>query len=155
MVICRDVKQRAAESVALLVMADQAEKEVCAKDKLLAAQRLPAWPRRAAIAKLVEDCQVSAALCSSFSVHAFLPSFTPSSFMPSFIHAFTHSFIHSCTHSFIHSLTHAFIQSFIHPFIHSLIHSFIHSLIYSFIISSMQTSTHALTHACTPSFRPS
>ncbi|DBB11588.1 TPA: hypothetical protein ACH3X3_006980 [Trebouxia sp. C0006] len=57
MVICRDVKQRAAESVALLVMADQAEKEVCAKDKLLAAQRLPAWPHRAAIAKLVEDCQ--------------------------------------------------------------------------------------------------
>ncbi len=138
MVICRDVKQRAAESVALLVMADQAEKEVCAKDKLLAAQRLPAWPRRAAIAKLVEDCQVSAALCSSFSVHAFLPSF-----MPSFIHAF----LHSCLPSFM--------PSFIHSLIHSFIHSFIHSLIHSFIISSMHTSTHALTHACTPSFRPS
>ncbi|KAL0042946.1 hypothetical protein WJX79_004667 [Trebouxia sp. C0005] len=39
-------------------MADQAEKEVCARDKLLAGERLPGRAaRQTAIAKVVEDCQ--------------------------------------------------------------------------------------------------
>ncbi len=123
-------------------MADQAEKEVCAKDRLLGAQRLPAGPRQAAIAKLVEDCQVSAALCSSFSVCAFLPSFLPSIY--SFIHSFIHSFIRRLMHSRMHARPHlglhescavthpsfflALCPPFVHPFICSVIHySVLHS----------------------------
>ncbi len=120
-------------------MADQAEKEVCARDKLLAAERLPAWRAQAAIAKVVEDCQVQAALCSK-ALPSFLPSFRPS-FLPPFLHSSIRSPIHSSIHSFIPLL---FIQSFMkplafmHPLLHSLfspsVHSFYHAFIHSFIV---------------------
>ena len=85
MVICLDVSHP--ESVALLLMADQAEKEVCARVKLLAAERLAGQARQAAIAKVVEDCQVQAALChgTSCMVRCLKHS----------IHSFVHSFVHS------------------------------------------------------------
>lgn len=87
MVICLDVSHP--ESVALLLMADQAEKEVCARVKLLAAERLAGQARQAAIAKVVEDCQVQAALyhgiscmlcCLKHSIH-------------SLVHLFVHSYV--------------------------------------------------------------
>ena len=48
------------------------------------------------------------------------------SFIPHFIHLFSHSFIIPI-HLFVHDLFHSSIQAFIHSFTHSLVHFFIHS----------------------------
>ncbi len=174
MVICLDVFHP--ESVTLLVMADQAEKEVCARDKLLAAERLPALTRQAAIAKVVEDCQVPAALCSDFLVCRSAPSFFCSflsSFMPSFILSLLHSCLPSftCLHmpSFLHSyafLPSSFLPSFLPSFLHSFIHPSIHPIMQSrlhacphlghhescAVIHSLFLSLHSVFHLSTHSF---
>jgi len=140
-------------------MADQAEKEVCAKDRLLTAERLPAKARQAAIAKVVGDCQVQAALyhgtacmlCCSFShvssqaLHSFITSF-----LPSFLRSCLPSFLLSCVHaflpSFLPSFLPPFLPSFLPSFIHSFVLSFTHSFIYSFIHSCIRPCMHACPH---------